>query len=336
MISYRPFRNTDPPALAELWCHQPPHRALAQPISASILEYQVFGKPYFDRLGLIVAEEDGRILGFAHAGFTCNLDGSQVCVDFGGICLLMLAAHPQRREIAAELLRLAEAYLWQHGTRVLFAGTLCPTNPFYLGLYGGSQPPGVLGSEPELRELYRQAGYEEVGRYPVLQRTLADFRPLVDREQMQVRRQYRVEVRPNPPTESWWDACTIGQTERTQHKLYARSGGPACGSVTFWEMDQISASWGVRAMGLMKLEIVSELRGRGLGTFLVGEALRHMHSCGTTLVEAHAPAENATVLTVFHRLGFRQVDEAVVFRRSAPPPGTGASSHMALPMSPHP
>ena len=72
----------------------------------------------------------------------------------------------------------------------------------------------------------------------------------------------------------------------------------------------------------MKLEIVPELRGRGLGTFLVGEALRQMQSCGTALVEAHAPAENATVLTVFQRLGFRQVDEAVVLRKVVPPPGT--------------
>jgi hypothetical protein len=66
---FRTFRNDDPPALAALWNRAVPRRATAHPLSGHEFDTHVVGKPYFDAAGLIVAERDGRIVGFAHAGF---------------------------------------------------------------------------------------------------------------------------------------------------------------------------------------------------------------------------------------------------------------------------
>jgi hypothetical protein len=63
VIRYRPFRNTDPPHLAEVWRAQPPLRALMQPMSVAILDRLILSKPYFDRQGLIVAVEDEQPIG---------------------------------------------------------------------------------------------------------------------------------------------------------------------------------------------------------------------------------------------------------------------------------
>ena len=122
MIRHRPFRNGDTPAIADIWCRQRPLRGLAQPMSALLLEERVLAKPYFERAGLIVAEEQGQIVGFVHAGFGPTEDMSALSTDMGVTCLLMVAAHPSRETIAEQLLEQAEQYLRGKGARVLYGG----------------------------------------------------------------------------------------------------------------------------------------------------------------------------------------------------------------------
>ena len=76
MIEYRPFRNTDPPGLAALWNDVFTGRGAVQMRTASPLEFFVFSKPYFDPEGLIVAVMNNVPVGFVHAGFGSNADGS--------------------------------------------------------------------------------------------------------------------------------------------------------------------------------------------------------------------------------------------------------------------
>ncbi|MCE9556060.1 MAG: GNAT family N-acetyltransferase, partial [Planctomycetes bacterium] len=58
MITYRPFRNSDPPHLARIWRRQPPLRGRAPAMSAARFDELVLAKPYFDPQGLIIAEND--------------------------------------------------------------------------------------------------------------------------------------------------------------------------------------------------------------------------------------------------------------------------------------
>ena len=37
-------------------------------------------------------------------------------------------------------------------------------------------------------------------------RELSDFRPVVDRQQLKIRRQFTVETIVDPPTTTWWEA----------------------------------------------------------------------------------------------------------------------------------
>ena len=69
LIEYRAFRNTDPPQLAEIWRSNSTSRGLMQPMSTAVFERFVLSKPTFDRQGLVVAVDEDKIVGFAHAGF---------------------------------------------------------------------------------------------------------------------------------------------------------------------------------------------------------------------------------------------------------------------------
>src|SRR5690606_20222928 len=108
------------------------------------LERYVFSKPYFDREGLILAEVDGKVVGMGHFGFGCDETFSHLDRTHGTACMLLVHHAYRRRGIGSKLLELGQAYLRERGTVYQYAGSLHPINPFYLGLYGGSESPGIL------------------------------------------------------------------------------------------------------------------------------------------------------------------------------------------------
>src|SRR3954471_24943615 len=192
MIRYRPFRNSDPPALAEIWRSQPPLHRLAQPMSAALWEQCVLAKTYFDAQGLIVATDGARPIGFVHAGFGPAENGDQLDRSHGVICRLLVGPHADRPVIMSELLSAAEHYLLHLGAREAVVGNVDPLGPFYLGLYGSSRLVGVLQSDTVQLSFYQEHGYCAAGQRIVLQRALAGYRCPIDRDQVKFRKQYEM------------------------------------------------------------------------------------------------------------------------------------------------
>ena len=176
--------------------------------------------------------------------------------------------------------------------------------------------PGVLDSNPKAQHLFRSQGYQEIDRTVVMQRSLAGFRPVVDRQQMQIRRADRMlEMSEDPPPRNWWDACTYGGFERIRFRLLARPGGELLAEATFWNIEPLASSWGVHAIGVTDLEVCDSQRRQGLATFLLSEALRHFQTQGMTLVEAQTMQHNAAAISLYQKLGFEAVDHGSVFRK---------------------
>jgi GNAT superfamily N-acetyltransferase len=315
MIRYLAFLNTDAPALVELWNRQTSRRALTQPMSLLLLEEWVFNKPYFDRYGLLVAKEDDRLVGFAHAGFAASADGLRLSTEAGAVNLVLVAEHPQREIIARGLLEQCESYLVSHGARTLSAGCVQPAHGFYLGLYGGSESPGVLESDADSLALFRNNGYTEVEQHAILQRHLANFRPPVDRKQVQIRRQYYVESEVNPAATSWLEAWTMEPFDRVRHRLFKRGAEEACGSVMTRCRGCLSGNSSAGIIGLDGLHIPSEQRGQGLGAFLLAEALRSVQGIGAAVAEVQIAQCNPPALALFKKLGFQQVDRGWMLRK---------------------
>jgi hypothetical protein len=319
MIHYRPFLNSDPPGIAQVWCSQPPSRGLMQPMTTGLLDQLVLSKPYFEREGLIVAEDQERLVGFAHAGFAPHDSGSDLDRATGIICLIMVAPHAEQQEIAAQLLADSERYLKERGSRAIYGGSYDDRGPFYLGLYGGSGAPGVLASDRMQQTTYVAAGYEAVQRTRILQRELAGFRPLVDRRIIQLKRELQLEASADLLPATWWDACTLGQIDRTQFVLAPRRGGRPLGTAHFWDVEPMASSWGVHAMGLLEITIEDagheDHEAAQLTSFLLGESIRQLQSCGVTLVEVLVHDTDEILGEVCHRLGFQEVNQGIRFRK---------------------
>lgn len=315
MYHFRPFRNSDPPRLAEIWRSQPPQRGMLQPVSAGLLEQFVFSRPYFDREGLIVAVHDGVPVGFAHAGFGPDEQQSAVSTDDGTTYMLLLRSDHRDPALADELLARSEGYLRDRGAKVMYAGGIYPLNGFYLGLYGGSELPGVLSTDVMLPEACHRNGYREVDQVVVLRRDLGRFRLPVSREQRRLRREVMCIEHYSPAAASWWDACTVAAFERLHFGLRRYDSDEVVANVWFWDIEPLSSCWGIPAAGMFDLHVAPNWRRHGYATYLLSEAFYRIRARGVMLIEAQTMRSNTPAIAMYEKIGFTEVDYGTVFRK---------------------
>jgi GNAT superfamily N-acetyltransferase len=286
-----------------------------QSVTAGLLEQFVFSKPYFDREGLIVAEHDQWPVGFVHASFGPNEIQSTLNTHMGTTQLLMLRPEHRNADLADELLARSEGYLRDHGAKVLYGGGIKPLNGFYLGLYGGSELPGVLVTDSVLVDACQRNGYREIDRVEVLHRDVSRFRMPFSREQRQLRRNVVCKETYCPPAQSWWDACTHGNFERIFFRLEQLGTERDLAHVWFWDIEPLSSSWGVPTCGMFDMYVDPEARRHGYAAHLLNEAFDRLRRRGIVLVEAHVMQTNAPALALYEKLGYAHVDQGIVFRK---------------------
>lgn len=315
MLTFRPFRNVDPPVLAALWQSRAGQPGLLQPVSPDLLEQLVFAKLYFDYDGLILAHDDGRPVGFAHAGFGPNETRSWISTETGVTCLILTHPDCDEDEVARGLLEHCENYLKSRGAKSLQGSGVGPLHPFYVGLYGGSDLPGVLDSDLVARRAFESCGYREVERTVVMRCELSEFEATVDRRQMKIRRQTVVEVTIDAPTQSWWEACVFGEFDLTRFDLKPRGGGPAIATATFRGTVPDGATTMGRSVGLVEISVNADCRRGGLALFLLNDAFRWFLRQGIACVDVQTHGTDVPALATFSKLNFRQVEQGVVWRK---------------------
>lgn len=314
MIEVRCFRNDDPPRLADVWRAADLGPAAMQPMTSALLEACVFSKPYFDREGLFVALDGDRAVGFAHAAFGPSKDRSAVDHRVGTTLLVAVVPHERQAWIGDELLRRCEDYLRRRGAEVLLGGGSFELRSFYLGLYGGSDLPGVLDSSPVMQGVFERAGYEVSDQIAVLRRSLAGFRPPVNRLQLAIRRTSVLRVIDEPTRRNWWEAATTTGIALRRYEL-RNQAEELLGSASFWDMQPLATAWGVQAAGLMEVAIEGEKRRQGLAHYLVAEALHDLEREGVTMVETHASRSNVPAMKLFEKLGFETAEFGTLYRK---------------------
>ncbi len=308
MISFDCFRNDDPPRLADAWRATDLGPAALQPMTSAALEAAVFSKPYFDRHGVLVARDGDRVVGFAHAAFGPNADRSEIDTSVGTTLLVVVPPHERQLEIEDGLLARSG------GSTTILGGGSPDLGGFYLGLYGGSDLPGILDSSPRIQDVFRRAGYHAAGRIAVMRRALAGFRPPVNRLQLAIRRATTLRVIDEPVRRSWWEAATTTGIALQRYELRGEADA-LLGSASFWDVQPLAAAWGLAMAGLLRIYIEGSRRRHGLANYLVAEGLHDLAEQGTTVVEAHVAEDNAAAMQLFVKLGFRETDRGTIFSR---------------------
>ncbi len=324
MIRYRSFRNTDAPAIADLWSRAAPARNAVRPLTVHEFDALVFGKLGFEAEGLIIAEDESRMRGFAHAGFgpleprgpSHRLDSSM-----GTIAMLLAEAGEHQEECCDGLVREACAYLRRRGAQVIYAGGRAPVAPFYWGIYGGTEFGGILESHRVFRQAAERAGFQATATAVLFEAPLSEPEPR-DVRFAPVRRQFRVDVQEDALLDRWWDALAIGQYHPTRLQLVDRQTAIPRASAWTWEIAPgFAAEDGLSRTALIDLEVHADFRRRGLGRTLVVECFRHAREQHGDLLCVQADSENVTAVRLYQSLGFEMIEHATLYRL---PAGMGA------------
>src|SRR5438270_8024631 len=271
VVQYRSFRNYDQPGLAVIWNEAFTGRGGVRLRHSSPLENYVFAKPYFDPDGLIVAVDNDQLVGFAHAGLGTNDAQTTLAPDSGVSCARGVRPSHSRRGIGTQLLERCERYLAGRGARTFYAGPMAPHNPFYFGLYGGSELSGFLASDPSAEPFMRRRGYEIHDTCLVFQRSLTEPINVPDVRFPRLRQRYEVRIVPRSGTGTWWQECTLGPIELVEFHLQDKSTNQTIGKTAVWEMDLFSWRWNQPAVGVIEIEVAPESRRQGLGKFLLAQ-----------------------------------------------------------------
>lgn len=315
MLSYRSFRNIDPPLLLELWNSSAQTRGVGRLAGCDNLEQLVFSKPYFDPSGLVLAFDDDRLVGFVHAGFGADELESRLDRTQGVICSLLVRPEFRRRGIGTELLRRGERFLVERGAEAIYAGSLHPLNPFYLGLYGGSESPGVLETNPEASAFLKARGYGPAEAALVYQRKLEGPPSIDDSRLPLIRREIEILAEPWPMPDTWWQGCTYGPLPTLRYEMLERTTRVLVGQAWAWKMEAFERVAGASMFGLTHLSIRQERRRHGFATLLLQSVLRHLYEEGVNIIEAQTMARNQAAIGLYEKFRFQHVDTGQVYRK---------------------
>ena len=321
MTRFRTFRNNDPPALAKLWNRTVAESVNARPLRVHELDSHALGTINFEPAGLIIAEKDGRIAGYVHAGFGPDLPVEstrpfQLSHELGSICLFVVEPELDDPELCRGLIFAAERYLVERGAKVIYAGGLFPLNPFYWGIHGGSEGSGVLAGDVRFHHVLNELGYEPVSSTVLLEANLEICEPRDPRAAV-IRRQTQIEFLDDAMPSHWWEGVALGEFQVMKARLLARSGGTELAHAATWDMSWFCRGDSRARIGLIDVEVAPLHRRKGYGRFLVTELLRRARESLVALVEVQTGSTNVAAMSFYAALGFEPIDQSTLYRLPA-------------------
>ena len=208
MLTIRPFKNTDPVTVLAIWnanAHVNP--SLFSPIQMDTLEAQVFGSFLFERNGFLIAEIDGRPVGFIHSSFAPNESGNSIDPEYGVIYPpVLLPDCPSPDEVGCRLIESLESYLKTKGCKQCLAGGLGKDSPFYTGLYGRTNPFGLFAEDLFTIKLFEDLGYTPYRCVDRFRLALGQYHIPRTQALLETHRQYIVQRTSAWKPRNWWEA----------------------------------------------------------------------------------------------------------------------------------
>jgi len=315
VIQYRRFRNTDPPALVDVWNEAVTGRGSFPIRTPGLLERWMLSKPYFEPGDIILAEdsESGKLAGFVLAGFGPNEEMTALSTT-GVICAVVVRPDFRKQGIGRELTRRAEDYLRGRGATDVLFGSQWPNNPYLFGLYGGTNSPGILHSDTDAAPFVEKLGYQPGSQVTVFHKRLDSPLTIADSRFGVLRRRYEPQMLRTAGVGSWWQECIWGTLEPVEMRLTDRLTNMPAARAMLWELEGFSWKWNYPSAGIIDIQVRSDLRRQGLGKLLISQVLRFLQDQFFAVVELQVPNDNPSAIAMCKSLGFDVVDEGLAYR----------------------
>jgi ribosomal protein S18 acetylase RimI-like enzyme len=319
LIEYRTFQNDDPPKILDVWNSCRGSRGIGWPRGCDSLEQLLFSKPYFDRQGFFIAQENDRVIGFSHAGFSASDDKGSLDRSLGAVYMVQVRPENRRQGIARQLVLLGQSYLAKGGAQLQYLGGMFPLNAFYLGLYGGSELPGLLASDGAAQAFARSLGYQPCDECMVYQRKVGELPRVTDSRVVLLKRLVEVQAEPWPTPANWWDACVLGNMPSLRYEMIDKESQQPIGKAWVWEMESFGLAWKMPTVGIIDFWIEPAFRRKGYARLLLLTMLKHLRDQQIELVELQTMERNEAARKLYESVGFEMIDRGIAYRLNGPP-----------------
>lgn len=275
-------------------------------VSQGDLLRRVIDRPSFDPSNLLVAVRTGEVVGFVHFGFRSNLwsDLRERRLDHTEGHIYALVAPDPERSLMEYLFEGAIDRLAQGGAERVLLGPswVHGTQPFYNGIAGGYEMPGL---DPTRRELARLAGarsFAPLAHYATPELNLgcrdhvASLQAQGD-ELMERARGWGLRRR----------LVTLDATffPRRRAVLLAR-GSQTVAMTAYGLWQEYAREYGRSLFGITSVQVAQEWRGKGLGKLIMILAMEAAMGAGAEGLHLHVSRENRLAWRLYHEaLGFQ-------------------------------
>lgn len=315
MFQIRPFRNTDLQGIVAAWNELFPFPNVAVPISTAEYDMLVLSRPYFEAKALLVAEstQTHKIIGFVHCGFGPD-EPDQFCRkldrDLGALALICT---PTDLTVAESLVRSGVSYLKSAGAKVIYAGGRYPLNPFYWGLYGGSEFSGILDTQVGLQQTLLKNGFQATARTDLFEFDLGKPGPRHFKNSI-LKRECRIQVIEDETPEGNWTSLALEPFYPLRIQVLEKNSEKEIASTTLWPMTLYGRRDGASRIGMVEVVVEESYRRKGFGRLLVMEAIKCAADLSFDRLCVQTDSSNAAASTLYDACGFDRSGNATLFR----------------------
>lgn len=304
-LDIRSYRNTDASALCAVYAahyHAAGLPGLLTPLS---LELCVLAKPFFSPAQLLVAEQDGVVVGFILIGFEPEIDLLATSSTHACISALCVTNIPNEDEVATQLLASVEQFAHQIGITQLRFAPPPPASPFMAGIAPGD---GMIGA-PDVDT--RQNRWLHDNRWEASERVaywgieLGQFHPPMDRMQIQIRRMAHVDRLLDEPTMPWFVANMLGHAEQIGFQLTARETRTVAADIVLWTVGDELIPQPELVARLWPLDPEDSSKNEDLFVFLLSEAFRQLRDDRVDSVRTVSSESDSAMVHLLGRVGFQ-------------------------------
>jgi ribosomal protein S18 acetylase RimI-like enzyme len=270
---------------------------------------------------MTIAEEVGtdgkkRILGFSLAGFGPDDEQTTLDTNYGIVAGVLVRPDAQRKGIGSELLRRAEAYLQSKGATTIVVGSQSPMNPYFFGLYGGGNSPGILESDAAAKPFLAKHGYQPAESVVVFQKSLDQPLMVADARLAMLKRRYDVHLLKAAAVASWWQECVWSSLEPAEFRVMDKLTGMPAARAVAWELEGFNWRWNAPSAGIIDIQVRDDLRKQGIAKMLLTHILRFLQDQYFGIVELQARSDDMAGVGLCKSLGFEQVDIGSIYRKT--------------------
>lgn len=315
MYHLRPFQNTDLAGIVSVWNRLMSGPNVAVPLSNTEFDLFVLSRPYFNRQDLIVAtqEQTGVIAGFVHCGFGPE-DPQTYCRalshDLGTIAML---CSPHDPNLEDQLIQAGVEHLKSSGCRVIYGGGRYPLNPFYWGLYGGSEFSGILDSQPSTLQAFQRNGFRESASSVLFEFDLAKAEPR-HLKNIMLKRECRLQILEDENPEENWSALAVEAFHPLVVQILDKTEKAVIARACLWPMSVYGRIEEVSRIGLVDVNVEDDYRRKGYGRLLITESIKCASELSYDILCVQTDSTNLAAIKLYEQSGFVKTESARLFR----------------------